>query len=370
MLFVRQEKLKEGMRLAKPIYNKKGVLLYDRNSKLTRQGIESVHNFGIIGLYILEPAEPLPPMSEEDIEFERFFMVSTFAIEDELKAIHDNGTNDAGIEQIATQVIKRYGHLAHKINFVQSLRSREDKYFKHALNTAILTAMLTNKMNLKLNEQHDAVMAALLMDIGMLDLPDSVRDKKGNELTDDDRDTITRIGFEGTRYIEQCSYQNPAIKRIVSQVLRDLESFHNKEPLENQGRIYEGGRALMLASVFDVMTAMDDSDEPSSEISALRFLMENDEVFDRNIVDALVQSINIVVPGCSVELNTGEKALVISENTRDILKPVVLTFSDNKILDLGQELIYGSIYIKDVMKTMDNRCVVDKSALAGFGMGT
>ena len=83
MIFVKQSDLKEGMRLAKPIYDKKGVLLYERDSKLTRQGIESVRNFNIIGLYILEPAEPLPPLSEEDIMFEKFQMVSTFAIQEE-----------------------------------------------------------------------------------------------------------------------------------------------------------------------------------------------------------------------------------------------------------------------------------------------
>ena len=61
MKFVKTDDLKIGMRLAKPIYNKKGVLLYDRNSKLTYQGIESVKNFHLIGIYVLEPAEPLPP---------------------------------------------------------------------------------------------------------------------------------------------------------------------------------------------------------------------------------------------------------------------------------------------------------------------
>ena len=61
MLFVRTEELKPGMRLAKPIYNKNGVLLYERNSKLTIPGINSVRNFGLIGIYILEPAEPVPP---------------------------------------------------------------------------------------------------------------------------------------------------------------------------------------------------------------------------------------------------------------------------------------------------------------------
>ena len=69
MLFVKTEDLKPGMRLAKPIYNRNGVMLYERNSKITSQGIISVNNFGLIGIYILEPAEPVPPMSEDDIEF-------------------------------------------------------------------------------------------------------------------------------------------------------------------------------------------------------------------------------------------------------------------------------------------------------------
>ena len=33
MLFVKVDDLKPGMRLGKPIYNKNGVLLYDRDTK-------------------------------------------------------------------------------------------------------------------------------------------------------------------------------------------------------------------------------------------------------------------------------------------------------------------------------------------------
>ena len=57
--------------MARPIYNKDGVLLYERNSKLTYQGIQSIRTFGLLGLFILEPAEPVPPMTQEDILFER-----------------------------------------------------------------------------------------------------------------------------------------------------------------------------------------------------------------------------------------------------------------------------------------------------------
>ncbi len=50
MKFVKTEDLKPGMRLAKPVFNKNGVLLYDRDTKLTGQGVNSIYNFGLIGL--------------------------------------------------------------------------------------------------------------------------------------------------------------------------------------------------------------------------------------------------------------------------------------------------------------------------------
>ena len=69
MHFVKTEDLCPGMRLAKPIYNRLGVLLYERNTELTPQGINSIRKFSLIGIYVLDPAEPLPPLSEEELHF-------------------------------------------------------------------------------------------------------------------------------------------------------------------------------------------------------------------------------------------------------------------------------------------------------------
>ena len=63
--------------------------------------------------------------------------------------------------------------------------------------------------------------------------------------------------------------------------------------------------------------------------------MQRSDVFDPKVVQALVDSINILVPGVSVELNTGEKALVIKTNDLDFLRPTVLSFKDNSIIDLS-----------------------------------
>ena len=73
----------------------------------------------------------------------------------------------------------------------------------------------------------------------------------------------------------------------------------------------------------------------------------------------MIRSIKILPPGASVELSTGEKALVLNENEESVLRPTVVSFRDNSILNLslpGNE----DIQIVDVMKTMDNRYIFNK----------
>ena len=122
MLFIKTADLKVDMRLARPIYNKKGVLLFDRNTKLTKAGIEMVRNFGLLGIYILEPAEPLPPMSADDFEFERFQTMGVFAIQEELESIR-NERRQIKLPNITNMIVHAYGRQDRKINFYQNLFS-------------------------------------------------------------------------------------------------------------------------------------------------------------------------------------------------------------------------------------------------------
>ena len=82
------------------------------------------------------------------------------------------------------------------------------------------------------------------------------------------------------------------------------------------------------------------------------------EFFDPEMTQALIDSINLLAPGTSVELTNGDKGLVITENKSNVLEPIVLSFADNNIIDLGQKMIYGDLGIKDIMKTMDNRYIM------------
>lgn len=363
MLFIKSNSLKTGMRLARPIYNKNGVLLYERNSKLTEQGITSIKNFGLIGIFILEPAEPVPPMTKDDIEFERFQTMCVFAIQEELTKMKTLGKAPK-MQVVAGNIIRNYGRKDKKVNFIQDLRSKEDYIYKHSLNVAILCALMTHALNVRLEEQLDTVIAAVVHDIGKLTLPKEF-DNKVN-FTDSDRDVMRSYEVGGYNIIENVFTANPGIKRICMQTQKELYDFHKGKISDK--KLVIGAKILIAAETYDVMTAMQFEQEPASEVSAIRFLMENPEVFDSNVIDSLIRSINILSPGTCIELNTGDKGLVLAQNEEDVLRPMILNFRDNSILDLGNELIYGDIEIKDIMKTMDNRYIMDTSVLKKQGI--
>ncbi len=365
MRFVKTEDLKIGMRIARPIYNKNGVLLYDRDSKLTSSSISSVKNFGLIGIFVLDPAEPLPPMTPEDDEFERFQAINVFAIRDELREISAHGKTRR-MDFIAEDIAKTFGHLSKKVNFIQNIRSNEDYVYKHSLNVAILAAMLAHRMNAQLSDTSDVIRAAILHDIGKSNVPESL-------LKDEDQDEQERI-FEnaqqtGFELIDQVFASNPNIKRICSQsskLLLDLKYNKQTEPM----KIMVGTRILTVADTFDKLTAMSTNGdlEPASYLEALRYLTQHPDVFHVKAVEALVDSIEILGPGTSVELNTGHSALVLATNGGDVLHPVVLDFSTNMMMDLSNKRLYGDIEIVDVVKKMDSRHVIDPQNLAEFGL--
>lgn len=360
MRFVKTDEIRNGMRIGRPIYNKKGVLLYDRDSKLTEASISSIKNFGLIGIYVLDPAEPLPPMTDEDREFERFQTVNVFALEAEIKEILMS-KHVKKLELICNEIISSYGHLHGKVNFIQNIRSHEDFVYKHSLNVAILAAMMSNKMNLPVPERLEIMYASLLHDIGKLTIPQSVLQQTSPLSLERLYENAEQLGYP---IIDNLFPSNPGVKRICMQtnaVLMDLKYARTSE----RPKAVTGTRILTVADTFDTLTAMSvlNDEEPKSYIMALKYLYDHPEAFHPRAVETLVESVAILPEGTSVELSNGNRALVVTKNPNNVLKPVVLDFSTNELMDLTNEKLYGDIYIVDASKTMDDRYVMDKSLM-------
>lgn len=356
MKFIVMSDLKRGMRLGRPVYNKEGVMLYDVNTKLNKQGVNSIKNFGLLGVYILEPTEPEPEITEEEREFERFQTMTQFELMKELDMLV-MGSGEKQLQKIADSVIKQYGGIDHKINFNKTLRSSEDYAYKHSLSVAILCALMSSTLNMSYMEQLNIVMAALVHEIGRTMVPLSIL-KKGTNLNEEDIKTIEKYELDGINLVQK-NFDIPSLTRImVAQNYKELTNTNAEDV-----KLLDGTKMLRVADMFDTMTSMNIIGEPASDVVAVRYLLDEKNNFDERSVGALLKSINILVPGVCVELTNNEKGLVIKENKENILRPIVLGFDNNEVYDLSNDYTYMKVRIFDVMKTMDKRVPISKEII-------
>lgn len=365
MLFVRTEELRPGMRLAKPIYNKNGVLLYERNSRLTIPGINSVRNFGLIGIYILEPAEPVPPFSKEDLEFEQAQTVYMFKLRDIFEKIYKRTTPDK-LPALVEDIFLRYGALDHRVNFNQNLRSADDFMYKHAISTSILTTLISQHISMSEENRKALIAASLLYGFGYSFVPRTILEKN-TELSKGDED-ILQLGLEkGVSYLRVFHDEFPFLPKALSIVEYYILSSNPTRKIENPSDdILLLAEILKAARQFDLLTGMSLGHEPESEIIAMNSLREQTGTYNETIIAILAQCIHIVPAGASVDLSTKDKAVVLVENPRDYLRPVILRLSNNQIYDLSDPEISNQIQIVDIMKTMDNRVEIDENTLKLF----
>ncbi|MEY8234988.1 HD domain-containing phosphohydrolase [Lachnospiraceae bacterium 66-29] len=366
MRYIKINHVRPGMRLARPIYNKNGVMLFERDTHLTPQGINSIRNFGLWGLYILEPAEPVPPLSDEDVELERYLTVSTFRLKDDLTLLLNN-MMPRNIMSMGQEILRKFGGLDHKVNFIGTLRSSGDYVYKHSLNTAILAAMMVNRLHYDYSEQLAIVCAALLHDVGLLMVPDEILEKGQRLLSPDERRLIRGYLEKGYQMLHP-DYNDYKLPNLSLQIIRQMTRLERQASSEHTQNIRwkNGTHVLYTASMFDEMTSMNLDREPISELAAIRFLREHTDHFPAPYVTALTQCIHILPTGRCVEFSNGQTGIIIEENQKNYAQPVMILFSNNERVDFTDVKFQKALHIADIMKTMDNRLKVDRATLKQY----
>ncbi|MBO4678031.1 MAG: HD domain-containing protein [Lachnospiraceae bacterium] len=356
MRFVRASELKRGLRIGRPIFDKKGDLIFDRDQKLTDADIVKIRGLKIMGIFALEPAEPLPPFGSIEFELERQRFISTFALRDEMQSIlvlH----RAHKIDKIAESLISSFDGIKNRISFPQSVRSKDEYICAHSVNAAILTILISYRLALTGPDKRNAVYAALLHDIGKYAVPESVLEDESAEETERILFNAQDVGFEliGTLFDGDKKVMNTCIES--HRILRN-HRFERKPDVDKPTLLT---KILVVADSFESMTSIDATggSEPKSYPLALRHMRYYPEVYDIKVVEALEASIEILNPGATVMLNNGKQALVTALSGDDVLRPTVLELGTNRIINL-EEQINRDLEIVDVVRKLDNRHVVDR----------
>lgn len=352
MRYVKTSDMEIGSKIAKPIYNKDGVLLYNAGVKIDSHMLTIFNELNLYGTYVLDSAEPVPPITPEELDFERFQCVQTYVVDEILLSVI-NDEEPKKLNELVDLLYHRFGFCTKKMTFNQCLRGENDFISKHTLNVAILTALLAGKMQLDNKEKKYLIEAAIFHDLGKFLVPPEILQKQGT-LTDGEMAVMYRCLLDGF-HILSTNYEYPAgVRRYIIQLSRDLSNRLPSYPNYDQV-LLPGTRIIQVADIYDTLTAIRSYKSPMSPFSAIKIMRSESQRYDSSVVDALEQCIHILPAGSYVELSNGEQGIIVRENPTVLSRPVVLGLKSNTLYDLGMKATFSQIQIVDTVFTPDNR---------------
>ncbi|MCW8092810.1 HD-GYP domain-containing protein [Alteromonas sp. ASW11-130] len=267
-----------------------------------------------------------------------------------IKALQSGAPKDfTPVSELSTSIINSVFENQNALLCLTMIKDADEYLLEHSINCSILMAMFASHLGMSQEEIDHACMGAMLMDIGMAQIPEELRTSKG-ELTEEQWEVIRSHVKLGKDLVEQ-------FEGIPESVLTIIEQHHER----NDGSGYPKGlkddeisQLARMAAIIDSYDAMI-SDRPFQEAVspavALKRLNQQDNL-DKDLIKKFIQCVGVHPVGSLVKLKSGKLGIVAQLGKKDLMKPVVMTFyninsghySEIKRMDLSQvhdEIVSG-----------------------------
>lgn len=300
MRLVAVQRLKPGMVVGKTILGSNGQILLRQGVELTERYIQHLRDHFIEVVYIATGSG----VTAHDVISDQTRIKALR----ETKRILGEVKRGAELEMEQVQQVligiidELLLHDDVMVNLVD-IRSYDEELFHHSVNVAILSVIVGIELKYSEKRLKDLAAAALLHDIG--------------KTVDED---ATRHLVIGRRILRE---HNRVGRRIADAVFQHHERWDGggfPQGLAGE-EIAEEARILQVTNVFDNMSA--NSRHPLEEV--IEFLMEGSgSAFEPDTVRAFLNCVSFYPVGTPVELNTGERGIVVQANRGFPTRPVVM----------------------------------------------
>lgn len=359
MRYVPLSCLREGMIVAKNLYNLNNKLLIKKGYPIKGTYVERIKILGYQGIYIEDNISE--GIKIKDIVSSELRRTTVYAVKDVFDAM--NVSRKATTESISEKfdATKHYidsivydimNNKNAVVNMVD-IKVFDEYTFFHSVNVAILSIVIGQGLKLSEKELYDLGLAAVLHDIGKVFIDKDVLLKKG-KLTEVEFDIIKTHSETGYKHLKN-SYEIPIASYIG--VLQHHERYDGTGyPMKRkQEDISLFGRIICLADVYDAITSNRPYREAMLPSEAMEYIMANSgTMFDSNIVKVFIERIAAYPIGTSIKLSNGLEALVIDNNKGAPLRPKLKVYLDCD----GNELLEPYVLDLNDMTTAKNITIV------------
>lgn len=357
------EDLKIGMKFTAPLYTEDNNIVLESNVTIKEQIYNRFIRWGIKELYT--NGEMIASSDDESTSDNKGFFSNKNYIqiynkilssyEDFLDGVIKNDNYNKGLlEEIIKDILDLI--VKYKNDIISYMAVENDKYdylITHAINTSILA--LIGGLQLKLDDKKIKLLgiSCLLHDIGMLNVPKDIINKKG-KLTTEEYNTIKAHPVTTYKQLSNIKIFN---QDVLDAILQHHEQFDgNGYPRKLKGeKINLYAKIIAIADTFEAQIARRAYRKTKTGYMAMKsVLAEAQNRFDPKVLRAFLTTLSIYPPGTLLQLNNNSVGTVVSINTDAPLRPkvriIVDEFGDkiteNIVKDLKEE---SDLYIVNVL---------------------
>jgi HD-GYP domain-containing protein (c-di-GMP phosphodiesterase class II) len=246
-------------------------------------------------------------------------------LEDDVRAgrrISAQGVRDA-VEPMVDSLLRN----ADSLFWLISMMRRDDYAYVHAVNCSALAAAFGRHLALPREVLLELATGGFLMDIGMATLPQSLLEKPAL-VTEEDVALMRGHVDAGLRVLEEAGIEGAWTHGMLA---------HHHERHDGSGwpgglagdAIPLAGRIAGIIDTYDVLI----SDRPNCRGDSMHGALQAiyraaDKLYQGEVVEQFLQCLSVYPTGSLVELNSGEVAIVMSQNQARRLQPRVMLLLD------------------------------------------
>lgn len=261
-----------------------------------------------------------------------------------LRLSHDINTTEVktAVKSCVKSVLKNPNAML----WLTQIKDKDDYTAEHSLRVSIMAVALGRELELMEKELEDLGVAAMLHDVGKVNIPLEVLNKEGS-LSREEYDLIKTHPDKGKQLLMS--------KSDVPPVAVDVAYSHH-EHINGKGyprgvsadKIPYFAKIVSVVDAFDAITSDRVYSDGRSTLEGLRILYDcRGQQFDEEIVRAFVRLVGIYPPGHIVDLTNGEVGIILSCQRNNKLRPKLIIVRDVEKKTCAERIVDLSSCKKD-----------------------
>lgn len=325
MLEVNVAELLPGDILAADVYSKSGKILTKKNTVISNGTILGLKKNYIDSVYIFRNINNTS--SSDMINIREMLVKEAVEIMDtQIIKFIKKEKNIYELKNIIIELLKN----DKIINLMIPLRVIGDNIFRHCLSVAFYAVAVGKEMYFPVNRLFILGTAALLHDVGMMEIPRDIVNKNGL-LTEEEKIVIQKHPRYGFEIVQNAGGFSAEIYNIILEHHERYDGTGYPSGLVND-KIHTMAKIIAVCDVYDALT----NDRPyrtkHTRPESIEYLLgSGNYYFNHEIVKALINTIVIYRYGQWIELSTKEIGVVINDEVQGFnIKPKVMIYFDEE----------------------------------------